>query len=389
MVVERQHNHGELKGVSHYEVKSEDLEVEIAVVGTGPAGLKSAICASHLGGDVAVVDENPVLGGQLIKQTHKFFGDEELYAGIRGVDIAKMLGGELRSRRIRQILGGRVVGCFPGKKHILGIAQDDGKFIELHAERVIVATGASENMLAFPNWDLPGVLGAGGVQTMMNVYGIKPGSRALMVGSGNVGLIVAYQMLQAGVQVKMVVEAASSVGGYEVHAAKLRRMGIPVLTSHSIQKALGEDQVEGAIVTKLDENWQPIAGTEQYLDVDLICLAVGLCPSSEILLQAGCESTFMPELGGHVALYDENMETSIKDLYVAGDAAGIEEASSAMMEGEIAGASAAMSLGLKSDKASKRIENARKKLVAIRKSSFGTRAKNAKEKIMQLRMGCP
>jgi len=174
-----------------------------------------------------------------------------------------------------------------------------------------------------------------------------------------------------------------------VHAAKLRRMGIPVLTSHSIQKALGEDQVEGAIVTKLDENWQPIAGTEQCLDVDLICLAVGLCPSSEILLQAGCESTFMPELGGHVALYDENMETSIKDLYVAGDAAGIEEASSAMMEGEIAGASAAMSLGLKSDRASKRIENARKKLVAIRKSSFGTRAKNAKEKIMQLRMGCP
>jgi len=382
--VERQSDQGELGGMDMHEIEHEKIEAEVAVVGTGPAGLKSALCAADLGAEVAVVDQNPLLGGQLIKQTHKFFGDEELYAGFRGPEIAKMLDAELRKRRVTRVIQSRVIGSFPGKKHVLGVLVENSKFIELQADRVVVATGASENMLSFPNWDLPGVFAAGGVQTMMNVYGVRPGNRALMIGSGNVGLIVAYQMIQAGIEVEMILEAAPRVGGYEVHAAKLRRLGVPILTSHSIVRAIGRDHVQGAIVARLDEKSRPISQTEKHLGVDLICIAVGMSPCSELLLQSGCESRFMSELGGHVALYDENMETSVKGIYVAGDAAGIEEASSAMMEGEIAGASAASSLGLETEDAEKRILKARNKLVQIRKSPFSRKAKDAKERIFRM-----
>ena len=189
----------------------------------------------------------------------------------------------------------------------LGIYEDGVLLVEQHdrvhkvkAERIIVAVGASERMLAFPNNDLPGVYGAGAAQTLMNVHGVKPGHRVLMVGAGNIGLIVSYQMLQAGVEVVGIVEAAPTIGGYLVHAAKVRRAGVPIYTSHTVKEAYGEGVVEGAIIWQLDENWSPIPGTERDVAVDVICLAVGLSPLSDLLWQAGCEMAYVPELGGSV-----------------------------------------------------------------------------------------
>jgi sarcosine oxidase subunit alpha len=140
-------------------------------------------------------------------------------------------------------------------------------------------------MLAFPGNDLPGVYGAGGVQTLMNVYGVKPGKQVLMVGAGNVGLIVSYQLLQAGVKVNRVIEIMPKIGGYNVHAAKLRRCGVPIFTSHSIKEAYGKDKVEGAIVEEIDNRFQPIPGTEEDITCDTVCIAVGLTPSIRLLHQ--------------------------------------------------------------------------------------------------------
>ncbi|MEO0069534.1 MAG: FAD-dependent oxidoreductase [candidate division WOR-3 bacterium] len=354
---------------------------ELVIVGGGPAGLSAGIVAGKLGVKVLLIDDGPRLGGQLIKQTHKFFGSKSHYCGIRGVDIAIVLENELRQSDAEVMLNTTCIGHF--QPNVLGVV-NDGRFIKLTYQALIVATGATENSVLFENNDLPGVYGAGAVQTLMNVYGVKPGRRVLMVGSGNIGLIVSYQLIQAGVEVVAVVEALPRIGGYNVHAAKLRRLGVPIFVSHTIKRALGKDFVTGAIICRLNKNFQPLKGTEKRLKVDTICLAVGLSPLTELLSQIGCQMVYIPELGGQVAWHNDNMATTVPNVYVAGDVSGIEEASTAILEGKIAGASAAKSLLGNTVKVE--VENivreAQQELAAIRQGPFGEKVVRGK-KLMQ------
>ena len=217
----------------------------------------------------------------------------------------------------------------------------------------------------------------------MNVYGVKPGKKVIMVGAGNVGLIVSYQLLQAGIKVDRVIEALPYIGGYHVHAAKLRRCGVPIKTLHTIKEAHGKNKVEGVTISKLDQHGQYIAGTDERVECDTVCLAVGLTPSTRLLSQTGAEMTFVPEAGGYVALHDDSMETSVKDVYVAGDSSGIEEASTAMIEGKIAGISASLSLGYNKHAKTLRRQYIRE-LKKLRAGPFGKKPRIAKEKIAKL-----
>jgi len=382
--IEYEKGRGEPPAETEVEVEREKVDTDLVVVGGGPAGLSAAITAVSLGVDAFIIDENPKPGGQLIKQTHKFFGSKSTYAGVRGIEIAKILLKELRKASLKCLLSASVIGRYEGKKHLLAAVQNNRKLIELSADKIIVAPGARENMLLFPNNDLPGIYGAGGVQTLMNVDGVKPGNDALIVGAGNVGLIVGYQLIQAGVNVKMVIEAKGKIGGYLVHASKLRRLGVPILTRHTIKEAEGKSHVEGATFVELDEEWQPIEGTEEDVNVDLICLAVGLTPSSELLFQAGCKQAYVPELGGQVAIHNEDLETTVNAIYIAGDASGIEEANTAMMEGRITGANVAIECGKDRVKAEKIREESFKSLEALRASPFSKGVLKGKKKIWQL-----
>jgi NADPH-dependent 2,4-dienoyl-CoA reductase/sulfur reductase-like enzyme len=164
-------------------------ETELAVVGGGPAGLSAAIEAARAGVKVVLIDENSKPGGQLFKQIHKFFGSAEHYAGVRGIDIGTKLLAEVEASGAEVMLASVVWGLFAGRE--LGVIRER-KNLRLKADRIILATGASENALAFPGWTLPGVMGAGAIQTLVNVHRVLPGRRVLMVGSGNVGLIVSY-----------------------------------------------------------------------------------------------------------------------------------------------------------------------------------------------------
>jgi sarcosine oxidase subunit alpha len=354
------------------------LKTEVAIIGAGPAGLSAAIETTRMGAETVVLDENDGIGGQLIKQTHMFFGSKEQHAKVRGIDIAPLLLEQIENSRAQIMLGATVTGLYTDKT--LGLVQGQELFV-LRAQRVIMASGASENMLAFEKCDLPGVYGAGAVQTLMNVYGLIPGRRVLMVGAGNIGLIVSYQLLQAGVEVVEVIEAAPHIGGYHVHAAKIRRAGVPIYTCHTITKAMGGEKVEGAVVAQVDANWNPIPETQRELAVDVICLAVGLSPTAELLFQAGCQSCYIPELGGHVAVHDENLETTVMGIYVAGDASGIEEASTAMLEGRLAGLSAAESLGKKAIPGQK--AEILGQLEELRTGPFGEKARKGKEMMRQ------
>jgi sarcosine oxidase subunit alpha len=319
---------------------------EIVVVGGGPAGLSAALQASRYVKSLILIDEGPSLGGQLVKQTHKFFGSKEQYAGLRGIEIGKILTESvMRSSDIRVLSESTVIGYY--ENGVLGVLIKNREILRIKAERIIFATGASEKMLAFVNNDLPGVYGAGAVQTLMNQHGVIPGEQGIMVGAGNIGLIVTYQLAQAGVIINALVEALPRIGGYWVHASKIRRLGVPIYTSHTILKAYGMGCVEGAEISRLDERSKPV-GRAKRIGADFICLAAGLSPLTELFWQAGCEMKFIAELGGYVPLRNEDLETSVKEIYVAGDSAGIEEASSAMIEGRLAGLNAAISLGYES-----------------------------------------
>ncbi len=360
---------------------------QVAVIGAGPAGLAAAGEVARAGGEVTVLDENAKPGGQLFKQIHKFFGSREHQAGVRGFRIGEQLLQETRNRNVEVLLDSPVYALFPDKTVAYLRGKKDAC---LRAERVILAAGAAENALAFPGSALPGVLCAGAAQTMINVHRVLPGKKILMIGSGNVGLIVSYQLLQAGADVSAVIEAAPRIGGYGVHAAKLRRAGVPIYVSHTVKRALGEDQVEFAEIVALDARWQPLAGSEKTLAVDTICLAVGLTPLTELAWLIGCEFAYVPALGGPVPKHDRNMETTVPGVFVAGDISGVEEASTAMEEGRLAGTACAESLGLVDrEQAEARKSAIRERLDALRTGPFGEARRTAKDRLLPASLGRP
>ena len=315
---------------------------DLIIVGAGPSGLSAAIEAAKRGLQVAVFDENEKPGGQLFKQIHKFFGSKEHKAKIRGFVIGQQLLEEASRLGVEVILEATVVGMYMEKEILVKMGEEVKHF---KGDSILVATGAAENMVTFEGWTLPGVIGAGAAQTMMNLHGVKPGNKVLMLGSGNVGLVVSFQLMQCGCDVVALVDAAKRVGGYGVHAAKVARTGVPFYLSHTIVKAEGNDCVTGVTIAEVDEKFRFIPGTEKHFEVDTICLAVGLSPMSQLLKMAGCEMEDNPKRGGQVPICNEYGETSIQGIFVAGDVSGIEEASSAMIEGRIAGIAAAYYLG--------------------------------------------
>jgi len=320
------------------------ISKDLVIIGGGPAGLSAAKIALESGLSVTVIDRSISLGGQLIKQTHKFFGSKAQYAKTRGIDIATILINDLKQYgdKLEILQEATVVGLY--KDYVLTIYQYN-KYIKIQAKSIIVATGASEKVLAFENNDLPGVYGAGAVQTLMNLYGVLPGEEVVMVGSGNIGLIVSYQMIQAGVKVKALVEASDHIGGYLVHAAKLVRLGVPIYTKTTVKKAIGKTKLEKIQTVKLDDKWNYIDGTEEEIDCDALCISVGLTPLHQLMSMADINMVYVSELGGLIPRLQKNYETSMPRVFGCGDVTGIEEASSAMVEGKIAGLFASKSLG--------------------------------------------
>lgn len=317
-------------------------ETEIAIIGAGPAGLSAGIAAAESGAKVCLIDRNLEAGGQLFKQIHKFFGSSKHFAGERGFLIGRKLLESCNKLAVEIHLQSYVGGIFPEGK-IMMVTPHGTEIIQ--AQKIILATGAIEKSLAFPGSTLPGVMGAGAAQTLCNIQGVQPGKEVLMVGSGNVGLIVTYQLLQAGVNVVGIVELASEIKGYGVHSAKIRRLGIPIYTQHTILEAKGNKKVEKAVIGKIDQNQKIILNSLKEFYVDTICLAIGLNPLAELAWMCGCHFDYKPALGSHIPWHNPYMETNIKNIYVAGDVAGIGEATIAMEEGKLAGLAAATSLG--------------------------------------------
>ncbi|HDN75765.1 MAG TPA: FAD-binding protein, partial [Acidilobales archaeon] len=186
IVVERQRGIPKVNtstNISDEEVNIEELRTDLLIIGGGPAGLQAALKASNLGMDIILVDEGLRLGGQLVKQTHKFFGIKRYYGGLRGFEIAEKLSKKIKElENVRVFTSTSVYGYFRGG--VIGAYSRLPKPLNLiiKPKAVIVATGAMERYLEFENNDLPGIMGAGAAQTLMNQYGIRPGDNALIIG---------------------------------------------------------------------------------------------------------------------------------------------------------------------------------------------------------------
>ncbi|MCF7794508.1 MAG: FAD-dependent oxidoreductase [Candidatus Cloacimonetes bacterium] len=301
----------------------EVLNYDVLIIGGGPAGLSAAIQLGENGVNTLLVDDKSKLGGKLVLQTHKFFGSvEDSYAGTRGNDIGKMLAETvMNNENIDVWTSSTALYVFKDKK--VGIIKD-GVYKLVEPKIVLNAAGAREKFLRFKGNTLSGIYGAGAFQTLVNRDLVRPTKRLFIVGGGNVGLIAGYHALQAGIEVVGLVEALPKCGGYKVHADKLKRLGVPIYTSHTVLKANGEESVESVTICRIDKNFQPIAGTEKTFECDTVLIAVGLESVNEFV---------------------EEARTAGIKVFAAGDALEIAEASSAMFNGKIMGLKIAKEIG--------------------------------------------
>jgi sarcosine oxidase, subunit alpha len=311
------------------------IHTQVLIIGGGPSGLTAAKMVCEAGCSTILVDRSHLLGGQLTKQTHKFFGSKDQYAKIRGIDIATTLQKDLAGfENLTIMLESTVVGLYEDKVATL---LQNNVYKKIKADVIILASGASEKFLAFENNDLPQIIGAGALQTLVNLYQVKPCQDLVMIGSGNIGLIVSYQMMQAGIKVKAIVEANDCIGGYKVHASKLKRLGVEIKTSTTIKRAIGKDRVEAVELVKLDSNYQEIPGSSEIIETECCVISVGLSPQHQLASMLNAKVGYVKELGGFVPLVDDSFMSSIDGVFACGDMIGIEEASSAMMEGYLCG----------------------------------------------------
>ena len=291
-----------------------EVKIPVLIVGGGPAGLAAAIELGKAGIETILIDDKAELGGKLTLQTHRFFGSKNaVYAGTRGIKIANLLTDEINKYPSIQFwLNSTALAVFSDKK--IGILKEKNKYVLVKPDHLLVACGAREKFLAFQGNTLPGVMGAGAFQTLVNINHVVPSKRLFIIGGGNVGLIAGYHALQAGIDVAGLIEALANCSGYKVHLDKLQRLGVPILTSHTILSANGKDHVESVTIAKIDQEFQPISGSERTIPCDCVLVAVGLDPIDELFIKAS--------------------EFSIPTTK-AGDADEVAEASAAIYSGKI------------------------------------------------------
>lgn len=334
----------------------------LTVVGVGPAGIMAAYTAAEAGVDVTLIDDNPLPGGQYYRQSPPEFKFSNPLDAQSGRLDAPLILSKLPHPKIRTMYNTQVWGVF--EQHTLALA-DSVQSSLLQTERIILATGAYDRPMAFPGWTLPGVLGAGATLRMIKTQWVLPGKRVLLAGLGPLQLALADALLKAGAEVVCVAEAANPYRGWQqlpkfwghwdrlgeafTYMTSLRRHHVPLLFNHAIVEATGKDQVETAKIARLDSQGTPIPGTEQQFEVDAICLGYGLLPSFQLAAAFGCKLRYDEDLYWYAPVHNQQMETTQEGVFVAGDVTDISGAKVAIVEGQIAGLTAAHQFGFISE----------------------------------------
>ncbi|HEB53632.1 MAG TPA: FAD-binding protein [bacterium] len=322
------------------------IEADVGVVGAGPGGMAAAHRLAAGGCRAVVLDEGARPGGQIFRQlpTGSRASLPEPPSHDRGHDLLQAF--ERSSVEIHS--GCTVWDASPGRLWF----EHRGRSRLLRCRHIVLAPGAYDRCIPFPGWTLPGVVTAGALQVMVRGFGVVPGRRALVVGSGPLLLPTVTSLLAAGVEVVAALEASSrwralrALPGVAFHRARRReatwylkqlwRAGVKLQWGRTVFACEGDGRVQRAIVGRVDREGRPIRGSEHALDVDVVGAGFGLVPSIELALRLGCATRYDAARGGHVVQVGAGQATDVDGVWAVGEVCGIGGAEVAIAEGELA-----------------------------------------------------
>ncbi len=344
----------------------DEQHLDLLVVGGGPAGMSAARTAADAGLRVLLVDERPTLGGQIYKQPGPGFTVTDPAAADRSTAYGRSLIAAALGSSARVALRTAVVAVEPEPGGFAVVLVPDGQHATtVSTRRLLLAPGAHDRPVAFPGWTLPGVVTAGGMQSMAKSQAVLPGRRMVFAGSGPVALAFPAQLAHYGAHIVAALEAGPAPrpgdiakvagalwgnGSLIRDAARYRggllRHRVPVRYGRMVVRAEGEGRVEQVVHAAVDREWRVVPGTEQTVAADVLCIGYGFVPSLELLRLAGCATHYDEDLGGRIVGKDEWGRTSVDGVYAAGDGTGVEGSYVAVDEGALAALGAAVDAGV-------------------------------------------
>jgi NADPH-dependent 2,4-dienoyl-CoA reductase/sulfur reductase-like enzyme len=294
------------------------LEVDVAVIGGGPAGLAAALAAHKEGAArVLIVERNHELGGILQQCIHHGFGLHRFKAELTGPEYAQRFINQVRETDIQVLLETMVLEVTEDRT-IYAVNSSEG-MLEISAKAVVLAMGCRERTrgaLRIPGRRPAGIFSAGTAQRYINIDGYIPGRKAVILGSGDIGLIMARRLTLEGAQVEAVVEIMPYAAGLARNVVQcLEDFDIPLILQSTVVDIHGEDRLEGVTIARVDEDWKPIPGSERKIDCDTLLLSVGLIPENELSGGAGVELD--PITNGPKV--DDTLMTSIPGIFACGN----------------------------------------------------------------------
>ncbi len=317
------------------------MKVDLAIIGGGPAGMSAAICAYESGlRNILIIERDDALGGILRQCIHNGFGLHKFGEELTGPEYAYKYERRVKELNIPVKLNTTVLSLSEDKI-ITATNEVDGIFT-VEAKSVILAMGCrerSKGALNIAGTRPAGIYSAGCAQKLVNKKGFLPGKEVVILGSGDIGLIMARRMTLEGASVKAVLELMPYSGGLARNIEQcLNDFGIPLLLSHTVAEIHGRERVEGVTIAKVDENRNPIEETRRYIPCDTLLLSVGLIPENE--LTRGAKIEIDPITSG--AFVDQNRETSVSGIFACGNVLHVHDLVDFVSdEAEIAGKSAA------------------------------------------------
>lgn len=296
-----------------------EINVSVAVIGGGPAGLAAAVAAKKAGAEkVLIIERDTRLGGILQQCIHPGFGLTYFKQELTGPEYAGAFREEAEAEGVEALLDAMVLSV-DAKQHVITLVSPKSGMAKVHAKSIVLAMGCRERTRAniqIPGSRPAGIYTAGAAQRLINRENAVVGKEIVILGSGDIGMIMARRMTLEGCKVKAVVEIMDYLAGLTRNRVQcLDDFGIPLLLSHTATKIVGNKRVEGVYVAKVDEMKQPVPGTEEFIACDTLLLSVGLIPENELTRDAGIE--IAPVTNGPAV--DQHMQTSAPGVFASGN----------------------------------------------------------------------